>query len=492
MSSLADAPLSQRTVRAGLWTVGARLSSRFVDLFALLVLARFLDPADFGLVATAMTIIFIVEAVLELPLTSALVRLSEISQRAYNTAFTLGLLRGIVVAVIMATLSYPLSRFYGDERLVPLICTLALAPAMRGMASPRMVQFEKTMDFRRRGILELLGKTTAAAVAIAIAVATGSYWAIAASTITAPTVMMIVSYVMAPMLPRLTLADWPLFADMVGWNFASQVLAAVNWQIDRILLPRYIDTASFGRFTAANDLASLPFQAIAAPATGPLMAAFVNAKENGSLREAYLKSSSGLVLILMPVLCFMALLSGPVIRVLLGPKWDEAAPILSWLALIGLVVLPSVPMPPLAMVMDKSRALAVRSLVELSVRVPLSLVGVIFFGIPGAIVARLGGSLAMGVSSLTLTKSMAGIGIADQLSVVVRPLMAIVPAALVLYLCKTYLNFDEYLYASFALAGGAYCLTYGASIYLFWVAARRPAGVEASLAGMVSSYIRRR
>ena len=33
-----------------------------------------------------------------------------------------------------------------------------------------MVQFEKSMDFRRRGTLEFLGKTTAAAVAITIAV----------------------------------------------------------------------------------------------------------------------------------------------------------------------------------------------------------------------------------------------------------------------------------------------------------------------------------
>ena len=491
MSSSADAPLSQRTVRAGLWTVGARLSSRVIDLVALLVLARFLGPADFGLVATAMTIIFIVEAILELPLASALIRLPEISRRAYDTAFTLGLLRGIAVAALMAALSYPLARFYGDERLVPLICTLALAPAMRGLASPRMVQFEKTMDFRRRGIVEFLGKATAAAVAITIAVATGSYWAIAASTITAPTVMMIVSYAMAPMLPRLTLTDWPLFADVVGWNFASQILAAINWQIDRLLLPRYIDTASFGRFTAANDLASLPFQAVAAPAAGPLMAAFVNAREKGTLRETYLKSSGGLVLILLPILCFMALLSGPVIRVLLGAKWGEAAPILTWFALIALIALPSIPMSSLAMLVGRSRALAVRSLAELSVRVPLSLAGVIFFGIPGAIVAKLGGTLAACISSFYLTREIAGVRIADQLLVVVRPLMAVIPAALVLYLCEIYLNFDDNLYISFVLTGAVYCLTYGAFIYLLWVAARRPQGVEASLAGMVSRYVSR-
>lgn len=488
MSANADAPLSQRTVHAGLWTVGARLSSRVVDLVALLVLARFLGPADFGLVATAMTIIFIVEVVLELPLASALIRLPEISRRAYDTAFTLGLIRGVVVALVMVSVSYPLASFYGDARLIPLICTLALAPAMRGMASPRMVQFEKLMDFRRRGILEFLGKAIAAALAIAIGATTQSYWAIAVGTITAPTVMMVISYAMAPMRPRLTLTDWHLFSDVLGWNFASQILAAVNWQIDRLLLPRYIDVASFGRFTTANDLASLPYQAIATPAGGPLMAAFANARENGTLKETYLKSSAGLALILVPILGFMALLSGPLIRVLLGAKWSEAAPILSWIALVGLVAVPAIPMAPLAMLVGRSKALAVRSLIEFSVCVPLSLVGVIFFSIPGAIAARLGGALAVTLSSFFLVKDMAGIGFGNQLSVLVRPLLAIIPAALALHLCEMYLNFDDNLYVSFIATGAIYCLIYGAFVYLFWVAVRRPEGVEASLAGMIARY----
>lgn len=491
MSPRAEATLSQRTVHAGIWTIGARLSSRIIDLFTLLILARFLGPEDFGLVATAMSVIFIVEAVLELPLSSALVRLPDITSQACNTAFTLGLLRGILVAAIMATLSYPLAHFYGDERLTVLICTLAIAPAMRGMISPRMVEFEKILDFRRKGVLELLGKTAAAVVAVATAVATGSYWAIAASTIMTPVVMMVASYVIAPMLPRLTLVDWPLFSDIIGWNFVSQTLTAVNWQIDRILLPRYVDATSFGSFATSNDLASLPSQAIAAPTINPLMAAFVRAREDGRLQEAYLKSSASLVLMLMPILCFMAVLSGPVVRVLLGEQWDRAAPILASIALIGLIPLPSIPMLPLAMVLGHSRALAIRSLVELSVRVPFSLVGVIFFGIPGAIVARAGGSIAVSVSSFSLMKSIAGLSIRDQLSVFVRPLLSIIPAVLVLEMCKLNLNFDDRLYINFILSGIAYCLTYLAFVYLFWVVARRPAGAEASLVRALGSYIHR-
>ena len=492
MSAPNGAPLTDRTIHAGLWTVGARLASRGVDFLTLLVLARFLGPADFGLVATAMTLIFIVEAVLELPLVSALLRLQDITPRAFSTAFTLGLLRGLLVAGLMASLAWPIARIYGDDRLVLLICTLALAPATRGLISPRMILFEKAMDFRRRGLLELIGKALAATVAISIAVTTGSYWAITAGTVMTPMVMMICSYAMAPMRPRLTLADWPLFSEMIGWNFVSQTIAAVNWQIDRILLPRFIDVASFGRFAAANDLSQLPHQAIAAPAAGPLMAAFVAARDNGRVREAYLSSSASLILVLMPVYVFMAMFSGPVIRVLLGPQWVDASPILAGLATAGLLGLPSIPMPPLVMVMNQSRSLAVRSVIELMVRVPLSLIGVTFFGIAGAVVARAGGSIAVSVSSMALVRSVAGVTFLDQLRVARRPVGAILPSMLVLALCKTYFDFERDLYIAFLASGFLFCLTYTIFVYVLWFLAKRPGGVEASAFRIASKVLRRR
>lgn len=485
------APLTDRTIHAGLWTIGARLASRVVDFLTLLVLARFLGPADFGLVATAMTLILIVEAVLELPLSSALVRLQDVTLRAYQTAFTLGLLRGLLVAGLMAAIAAPIALVYGDDRLVLLVCVLALAPATRGLISPRMVVYEKAMDFRRKGILELIGKSIASTVAIAIAVTSGSYWAMAAGTVMTPTVMMICSYAMAPMRPRLTLADWPLFSDLIGWNFVSQTIAAVNWQIDRILLPRFIDVASFGRFAAANDLSALPYQAIAQPAAAPLMAAFSSAQEKGRLREAYLSSSASLMLLLLPIFVFMAALSGPVILVLLGPEWIKASPILAGLAIASILSVPAIPMSPLVMVLGKSRSLAVRSGIEFAVRIPLGIVGVIFFGTAGAVAARTAASLAISASSLTLVRSVAGISFTDQIKVTLRPILAMIPSVTVLLLCERYMDFEAHLYASFFASGVLFCLTYGLGVYFLWIRAGYPAGLEGVALRFVEKFLSR-
>lgn len=484
-----DQALSKRTVRAVFWTVGARLLSRALDFVTLLVLARFLGPEDFGLVATAMTIILILEAILELPLTSVLVGLPEISKRACNTAFTLGLLRGLVLTAVIVALSYPLAGFYGDQRLVVLICILALAPALRGMISPKMAVLDKAMNFRPRSIVELSGKVIAAAVAITVAIITESYWAIAASTLTAPTIMAVSSYIIAPMRPRLTVADWPLFSEMISWNLVSQTLSAINWQIDRFLLPRFVDTSSFGRYAAANDLASLPTQALVTPATGPLISAFVAARQENHLKETYLKSSGFFTAILLPVFMFIALCPEPIIQLLLGPKWDAAAPVLSGLAWTSIIVIPAIPMLPLALSLNRSRDLATRSFVELAIRLPLTLLGIVFFGIPGAIAARGCGFVAICVSSVTLIKSMADVSVREQLGVATRPCLALVPACAVLLACQYYMSFDDSFHLEFIGSGALYCLVYAASIGLIWIASGRPSGVEEAAFRVAASYI---
>ena len=79
-------PLSERTVRAGLLTTGARLFTKCLDFVTLLILARFLGPAEFGLVAMAMTAVLIVETLSEMPLGAALLNHQKPTESMYDTA----------------------------------------------------------------------------------------------------------------------------------------------------------------------------------------------------------------------------------------------------------------------------------------------------------------------------------------------------------------------------------------------------------------------
>ncbi|WP_413989173.1 oligosaccharide flippase family protein [Labrys okinawensis] len=473
--------LSRQTATAGVWTIGARLVAKGVDFASLIVLARFLGPGDFGLVAMAMTLIFIIEAVFELPLWSALTRVPDPTPRMYGTAFTLSALRGLAIGVILASASWPMAHFYNEPRLIPLVIALAMAPILRGLMSARMVQFARQMDFRRQAFLDVTSKVIAGTAAVTLAVLTKSYWSIALGTILTPTVLMVGSYILAPMRPRLTLKDWPLFADMVSWNVLSQILLAVNWQIGRFILPRFVDTVSFGRYAMANDLAAIPTQVLVSPLGFPLNVAFVTSNERGDLKNTYLKAMGAIAILMFPIYSFMGLVSRPLIDLFLGSKWEGAAFLLSGLALSSFIQAAAAPMPPLAISLNQSRLITFRSLTQCLVLVPLVIAGVWLFGVPGAIFAVcVEACLIMFMTMLTVRLLVAA-SIREQITALAGPVAISAIAGTMLYCATLFIVIGGnplLLALQIAVVGLFYLAVYAGGIYLIsrWV--KSTAGAE--------------
>jgi hypothetical protein len=107
--------LSTKTILGAGWSVSARLGGRAIDFVTVLVLARTLTPADFGLTALAMTLIAIVDTVLEIPLLQALTRLKCVEKSHLDTAFTLGVLRGLLVSLVVLAAAWPFSIIFHDS-----------------------------------------------------------------------------------------------------------------------------------------------------------------------------------------------------------------------------------------------------------------------------------------------------------------------------------------------------------------------------------------
>ena len=482
---------SELTAMAAVWLVGGRLLARGLDLISLLILARLLGPAEFGTIAVAMVLILVIEALLEMPTAGALIRLPEITQSQLDTAFTLGLLRGIVIAGLLVACSYPYAAFYNDMQLVSLISALGLAPAIRGMISPSMVIYARAIDFRREFLLDVLGKAATLAVSVPIAYVMRNYWAIAAGTIAAPCVMAVASYILAPYRPRLTLRDWPVFASLLQWNFFGQLLAAVNWQIDRFLLGHFVPRDVLGRFSVSNDLSSLPQQALITPILRPLLGGLsVLPDDPARLGQAYNKATAAVFLVGAPVLIGMASVAEPIVRLALGPKWDEAAPLLAVLALSIVVTLFVAPFNALAFRLGKFHISVLQIFLEFIVRVPAMIFAVYYYGLFGVLVARVVcGFYATGIA-IFLVRHMIGLGVSAQLLAPWRPLLAAGAMGLLVNQAVPHLTgLDSTLLLALGSAAtvGAGAAFYAAMVTLLWLLSGRPDGAEKIIFGKLTS-----
>jgi O-antigen/teichoic acid export membrane protein len=269
---------------------------------------------------------------------------------------------------------------------------------------------------------------------------------------------------------------------MIGWNTVSQILDSINWQLDRLLLPRFTGISSFGSFSVADSIASIPHQTFVGPLMRPLMAAFTGVSDENHRSAAFLKAVSAATLVAAPVLLTMAVLAGPIIRVAVGEKWLSSVPILQCLCLVSLIGLPSTILPPLVMVLDKTRYVALRMGLEFAIRVPVTILGIIYFGLAGAIAGRFIAVTTAHIVSWFIARHLIHAPLTAQINAFMRPLLPGLPMVVFLRFAEPHL---AALPMGFPLILGlVFCVAIGIGLFWlfafgFWLAAGRPDGLEA-------------
>ena len=408
--------LVMKTAKGAIWLVFSRFIAKFIDFFTLLVLARVLSPADFGTTTFAMTLIVIVDIVLELPMSQALLRLPQIDQSHFDTVFTLALLRSSVMTSVMVLLAWLLSILNNDSQLLPLVAVLAIGPAIKCLYSPAMIHFSRNLSFRQTFLTEVVGKMVAFVAAVSTLAQGGGYWSIVVNFVVAPIVGTALSYVLAPYRPALSLSRLTDFSSFIGWFSSAQILSALNWQYDRLLLGLYVDKSVLGRYAVSSDLAVLPTQSLIGPALQPVMAAFTKINtDQERLKLAFMKAARFAMLISVPVCVGISLTADLAVALVLGPKWQEAGPFLRVLAL-SLIAIPYFQtMYSFALAVDRPSMLFKLNLIDLSWRVSLISAGFVLLSVEGVLVARILIALIMFAFYLVYARELTAVSVKAQL-----------------------------------------------------------------------------
>ncbi len=460
--------LSRKALIGAGWTVSSRLSGRAIDFVTILVLARVLTPEDFGLIALATTLISILDTILEAPLSQALTRLRVLERAHFDTAFTLGLLRGLAISVVVLVAAWPFAAVFHDPRLVGLVALLALGPVARSLYSPAMVVFVRELRLGRAFTADTCGKVVAAVSAITLSHLGVGYWAIAASSVISAVVPTVISYFLAPYRPRLTLAKFADFASFLGWFSCSQIVSAINYQIDRVMLGAFVSKADLGRYTMAGDLAVLPTQSFVGPAMQPLMAAFSSIiDDQARVRSAYLRASRFTMMLALPICVGMSLTADLLVSVLLGPQWSQTAVYLRWLALATALSAYVQPLYSLALALNKAKVMFKWNLIQLFVSSTLIAAGLYWFSLMGAVMARGAVSVIMFIVTLAVAKEVAGIRILNELGNLWRPTVACAVMAGVVLLLRTKVDLAlSNAVLELGLVGAVGAATYAAALFI--------------------------
>ncbi len=119
--------LSARATTGILWNFGQQLANRGVGILVTLLLARFLVPEDFGLVAMMAVFLALGSSLMDSGFREALIRQENITQEDYATAFYANMVLGLVSYGALFAAAPAIAGFYAEPRLVDLIRVASLS-----------------------------------------------------------------------------------------------------------------------------------------------------------------------------------------------------------------------------------------------------------------------------------------------------------------------------------------------------------------------------
>lgn len=330
--------LGSRLARGAALMLILRWLSRAMGLVSAMVLARLLTPEDFGLVAVAIAVTHLFEIVLDTSAETSLISRRSYDADEWNTAWTMRVLSGALIALGMLGGGLVAVEVYDDDRYALIFWVLALSSLIRGFENIGVIGFRLDMRFERDARYLLICKLASVVGSMTFALIFRSYESILAATLAAAVFQVAYSYRAHEFRPRFSLKVWRIFLGFSAWMLALNLSKYLLESVDKLILGRVVSARVLGFYKMSSELASLPVSEVVFPIARALNVGFASVREDRQRFGRLLTDALGMVsLFAFPFTLGMAVTAEELVAVILGGQWDGVVPYLKIFALYYLL-----------------------------------------------------------------------------------------------------------------------------------------------------------
>ena len=327
--------LKERTIRGGIARLCAQGANFFIRLGSLMILARLLEPKEFGLVGMVTAFTGVLSLFRDFGLSSAAVQRATVTDEQISTLFWINLLAGLLLALLCAGMAPVIAVFYHEPRLFAVTITLASAFLINGAGVQHGALLQREMRFTAVSVIITTSMIVSTAIGIGGAKAGYGYWALVAMAVSAPLASTIGFWLTTGWVPglphrRVGIRSMMRFGGTITLNGLIVYIAS---NLEKVLIGRFWGTDSIGIYGRAYQLVNMPTENLNSTAGEVAFSALSRLQDNPSRLKSYFLKGYSLVLALtVPVTIACAFFADDIISVLLGPKWKDAAAVFRLLA----------------------------------------------------------------------------------------------------------------------------------------------------------------
>lgn len=328
--------LKSKTVNGLKWSALERILSQGVQLILMLILARLLGPKAFGLIGMLAIFIAIGQVFIDSGFSSALIRKTDRSDVDYSTAFYFNIIVAFCFYILLYISSGYIADFYQQPELALLTKVIGLTLMANSFSVVPRTILTVSMNFKAQAKASICSVVLGGGVALIMALNGFGVWALVAQTLTAAVFSAVFLNLITRWVPVFCFSkkSFDYLFGFGGKLLISGLLDTAYNNLYQIIIGKRFNAENVGQFTQANQISSIPAMTmtnIIQRVTYPMFSHMQS--DQHKMDEYYLLTMKVAALFIFPLMAGIAILAQPLLQLVLGVQWKEAAELVAVLAL---------------------------------------------------------------------------------------------------------------------------------------------------------------
>lgn len=377
------------------WMGLLRLITKLSGFIKMLIIARLLNPEQFGAFGIALLVVGLLEVMTETGVNVILIQSKEINKHI-NSAWIISILRGIFISFVILIFSIPISSFFNSPLAKNLLLLISIVPLIKGFINPSVIKYQKELKFEKEFFIRFIITFADTLSAIVLTLILKSAIGIAFGLVIGAMVEVLISFLIFNPKPSFKFENEYLATlfHRGKWVTAGGIFNYLFHNSDNIVVGKQLGSASLGIYQVAYSISILPITEISDVFSKVIFPVLTQIKNDK-------KRLSKIFLLTVMVITFLTILYGAIligypkeiVNFILGPRWSEAAHILPILAVFSVIKAITGSSSALFLAVEKQEYVSYITLISFLGLIISIIPLILVYGLIGAAISALVGSI---------------------------------------------------------------------------------------------------
>jgi O-antigen/teichoic acid export membrane protein len=310
------------------WSTAAKFSRQLMQFFFQIILARLLDPSDFGLLAMILVFSALADILKNLGLGAAIIQSNNITPVHLSSAFWVNVSAGLGIFLLFQISAGFISNFYESPKLESVVRAYAFIYLIGSFNIVQESLLQKRMKFKRLFVIELIAVFVGGIISLVLAYNGYRVWALVWQYLTITILFTVLIWSTSNWRPSFLFSNTAIKTmKKFGMNLLGHdLLSFVSRNTDNLLIGKILGPVQLGIYSRAYFLMLQPINItnqVLARVMFPVLSKLQDKPEE--IKRVYLKSTRLVSFILFPAITYTFVAAEPLILILMGEKWIETA-----------------------------------------------------------------------------------------------------------------------------------------------------------------------